>query len=246
MDHKTGEIIETKDVTFAERVPNLRGIVHSMPGPNAQHWFQPEVLDPNDSVSQMVSSPPTVDSESVADTDNSAPTDNDEDSIDASEPQSDSIVITQENLDDYLDEELRLPERRTPKPRVHFEFPDDHIPYANRQGRRHRAKSVRMIRQAARGSAYRTKYKEAIKDPDTAASMRKELADLLIPQGDRGSKVTIERLPVGVKALGNTWASKKSSTQRALTFARSRGSVLMASMRSPTFTLILMELKRLR
>ena len=66
-----------------------------------------------------------------------------------------------------------------------------------------------MIRQAARGSAYRTKYKEAIKDPDTAASMREELADLLIPQGDRGSKVTIERLPVGVKALGNTWASKK-------------------------------------
>ena len=62
MDHKTGEIIETKDVTFAERVPNLRGIVHSMPGPNAQHWFQPEVLDPNDSISQMVSSPPTVDS----------------------------------------------------------------------------------------------------------------------------------------------------------------------------------------
>ena len=121
MDHKTVEIIETKDVTFAERVPNLRGIVHSMPGPNAQHWFQPEVLDPNDSISQMVSSPPPVDSESVADTDNSAPTDNDEDSIDASEPQSDSIVITQENLDDYLDEELRLPERRTPKPRVHFD-----------------------------------------------------------------------------------------------------------------------------
>ena len=66
-----------------------------------------------------------------------------------------------------------------------------------------------MIRQAARGSAYRTKYKEANKDPDKAASMREELADLLIPQGDRGSKVTIERLPVGVKALGNTWASMK-------------------------------------
>ena len=53
MDHKTGEIIKTKDVTFAERVPNLRGIVHSMPGPSAQHWFQPEVLDPNDSISQQ-------------------------------------------------------------------------------------------------------------------------------------------------------------------------------------------------
>ena len=74
-----------------------------MPGPNAQNWFQPEVRDPNDSISQMVSSTPTVDLESVADTDNSTPTDNDEDSIDASEPQSDSIVIT---LDDYLDEEL--------------------------------------------------------------------------------------------------------------------------------------------
>ena len=97
-----------------------------------------------------------------------------------------------------------------------------------------------MIRQAACGSAYRTKYKEAIKDPDTAASMREELADLLIPQGDRGSKVTIERLPVGVKALGNRLA-RRSSTLRALTFARSRGYVLMASMRSPTFTMIPME-----
>ena len=73
----------------------------------------------------MVSSTPTVDLESVADTDNSTPTDNDEDSIDASEPQSDSIVIT---LDDYLDEEL-LPVRRTPKPSVqqtsHYQFIED-------------------------------------------------------------------------------------------------------------------------
>ena len=34
MDFKTGEIVKTKDVTFAENVPNLRGIVHSMPGLN--------------------------------------------------------------------------------------------------------------------------------------------------------------------------------------------------------------------
>ena len=39
MDYKTGEIVETKDVTFAENVPNLRGIVHSMPGLNGDHWF---------------------------------------------------------------------------------------------------------------------------------------------------------------------------------------------------------------
>jgi len=37
MGYKTGEIIETKDVTFAGNVPNLRGIVHSMPGLNGDY-----------------------------------------------------------------------------------------------------------------------------------------------------------------------------------------------------------------
>ena len=44
MDYKTGEIVETKDVTFAENVPNLRKIVHSMPGLNGDRWFAPDQL----------------------------------------------------------------------------------------------------------------------------------------------------------------------------------------------------------
>ena len=68
MDYKTGEIIETKDVTFAENVPNLRGIVHSMPGLNGDHWFAPDQL-------QVPPSEPVVDSPSVSDsTDSDAAT----------------------------------------------------------------------------------------------------------------------------------------------------------------------------
>ena len=44
MDYTTGEIVETKDANFAENVPNLRGIEHSMPGLNGDHWFAPDQL----------------------------------------------------------------------------------------------------------------------------------------------------------------------------------------------------------
>lgn len=44
MDYKTGEIIDTKDVTFAENVPNLCGIVYSMPDFDGDHWFVPDQL----------------------------------------------------------------------------------------------------------------------------------------------------------------------------------------------------------
>ena len=68
MDYKTGEIVETKDATFAENVPNLRGIVHSMPGLNGDHWFAPDQL-------QVPPSEPVVDSPSVSDsTDSDAAT----------------------------------------------------------------------------------------------------------------------------------------------------------------------------
>jgi len=64
MDYKTGEIVETKDFTFAENVPYLRGIVHSMPGLNGDHWFAPDQL-------QIPPSEPVVDSTSVSDCNNS-------------------------------------------------------------------------------------------------------------------------------------------------------------------------------
>ena len=68
MDYKTGEIVETKDITFAENVPNLRGIVHSMPGLNGVHWFAPDQL-------QVHPSEPVLDSTSVSDsTDSDAAT----------------------------------------------------------------------------------------------------------------------------------------------------------------------------
>ena len=60
MDYKTGEIVETKNVTFTENVPNLRGIVHSMPGLNGYHWFAPDQL-------QVPPAEPVPDSTSVSD-----------------------------------------------------------------------------------------------------------------------------------------------------------------------------------
>ena len=45
MDFKTGEIVKTKDVTFAENVPNLRG----------DHWFAPNQLQVPPSVPALVS-----------------------------------------------------------------------------------------------------------------------------------------------------------------------------------------------
>jgi len=60
MDFKNGEIVEIKDATFAENVPNLRGIVHSMPGLNGDHWFAPDQL-------QVPPFEPVVDSTSVSD-----------------------------------------------------------------------------------------------------------------------------------------------------------------------------------
>ena len=60
MDYKTGEIVETKNVTFAENVPNLRGIVHSMSGLNGYHWFAPDQL-------QVPPAEPVPDSTSVSD-----------------------------------------------------------------------------------------------------------------------------------------------------------------------------------
>jgi len=50
---------ETKDVTFAENIPSLRGIVHIMPGLNGDHWFAPDQL-------QVPPSEPVVDSTSVS------------------------------------------------------------------------------------------------------------------------------------------------------------------------------------
>ena len=68
MDCKTGEIVETKDVTFAKNVPNLRGIVHGMLGLNGDHWFAPDQL-------QVPPSEPVVESTSVSDsTDSDAAT----------------------------------------------------------------------------------------------------------------------------------------------------------------------------
>ena len=109
--YKTGEIVETKDATFAENAPNLRGIVHSMPGLNGDHWFALDQL-------QVPPSEPVVDSTSVSDsTDSDAATvpSDDPESIldtattslipdDSTRPVDDTNIITQDNIDDFLDE----------------------------------------------------------------------------------------------------------------------------------------------
>jgi hypothetical protein len=101
MDYKTGEIVETKDVTFVENVPNLRGIVHSILGLNSDHWFAPDQL-------QVPPSEPVVDSTSVSDSMDSdaatVHTDDPEDNLDtattnpipddSTKPVDDTIIIT--------------------------------------------------------------------------------------------------------------------------------------------------------
>lgn len=218
MDYKTGEIIETKDVTFAENVPNLRGIVHSMPGLNGDHWFAPDQL-------QVPPSEPVVDSPSVSDsTDSDAgpvPSADPEPNLDtaptspipddSTKPVDDTIIITQDNIDDFLDEPLQLQSKRTRTQVDKFTYPTTYIQSrTNQKSRRSQVNSVRMVHHAARGHAFSAQYDAAVKDPIIAASMRAELVDLLIPQDDnRGSKVSIVRPPARAHIITNTWATKK-------------------------------------
>ena len=88
-------------------LPNLRGIIHSMPGLNGYHWFAPDQL-------QIPPSEPVFDSTSVSDS-----TDSDAATVDTDDPDSrldiattspipDTIIITQDYIDDFLDEPLQL------------------------------------------------------------------------------------------------------------------------------------------
>ena len=121
----------------------------------------------------------------------------------------DSIAITEKNLDNYLDEELRLPERRTPKPRVHYEFPDDHISYANRQGRCHTAKSVRMIKQAAHGvQSIRRKLKIRTQQHQCAKSLPISLSHKTIG----GAKSSLSAYRSESKLLAPHGLARRSST----------------------------------
>ena len=113
MDYKTGEIVETKDITFAENVPNLRGIVHMMPGLNGDHWFASDQLQDSDSAT--------------------VPTDDPDSSLDivttslipdvSTRPVDDTIIITQDNIDDFLDEPLQLQSKRTRTQVDKFTYP---------------------------------------------------------------------------------------------------------------------------
>ena len=219
MDYKTGEIIETKDVTFAETVPNLRGIVHSMPGLNGDHWFAPDQLQlPSTDLAPVVSTSASDSTDSDAATVMSDDPDSTADGTapgrpldDHTIPADDTIIITQDNIDDFLDEPLQLQSKRTRTQVDKFTYPTTYIQSrAGNKSRRSTVNSVRMVRHAARGHAFSAKYEAAVRDPIIAASMRTELVDLLIPQDDnRGSKVSIVRPPAGAHIITNTWATKK-------------------------------------
>ena len=171
MDYKTGEIIETKDVTFAETVPNLRGIVHSMPGLNGDHWFAPDQLQlPSTDLAPVVSTSASDSTDSDATTVMSDDPDSTADGTapgrpldDHTIPADDTIIITQDNIDDFLDEPLQLQSKRTRTQVDKFTYPTTYIQSrAGNKSRRSQVNSVRMVLHAARGHALSAKYEAAV------------------------------------------------------------------------------------
>ena len=112
-------------------------------------------------------------------------------------PVDDTIIIPEDNIDDFLDEPLQLQSKRTRTQVDKFTYPTTYIQSrTNHKSRRSQVNSVRMVHHAARGHVFSAQYDAAVQDPIIAASMRTELVDLLVPQDDnRGSKVSIVRPP---------------------------------------------------
>jgi len=189
-----------------------------MPGLNGDHWFAPDQL-------QVPPSEPVVDSTSVSDpTDSDAatvPSDDPESNLDtattspipddSTRPFDDTIIITKDNIDDFLDESLQLQSKRTRTQVDKLTYPTTYIQSrTNHKSRRSQVNSFRMVHHAARGLAFSAQNNAAVQDSIIAASMRAELVDLLIPQDDnRGSKVSIVRPPARAHIITNTWATKK-------------------------------------
>jgi len=189
MDFKNGEIVEIKDATFAKNVPNLRGIVHSMPGLNGDHWFAPDQL-------QVPPFEPVVDSTSVSDStvhsDDSNPTWTLHLRVQSLMSPPGQLTIPSSFL-----KIIQLQSKRTRTQIDKFTYPMTYIQSrANHKSRRSQVNSIRMVHHAARGHALSAQYDAAVQDPIIATSMRTELVDLLIPQDDnQGSKVSIVRPP---------------------------------------------------
>jgi hypothetical protein len=100
---------------------------------------------------------------------------------DSTKPVDDTIIITQDNIDDFLDEPLQLQSKRTRTQVDKFTYPTTYIQSrTNHKSRRSQVNSVRMVHHAARGHAFSAQYDAAVKDPIIAASMRAELVDLLL------------------------------------------------------------------
>ena len=145
-----------------------------MPGLNGDHWFAPDQLQ--DPPSELV-----VDSTSVSDS-----TDSDAATVHSDDPESnldtattspipddstrhvdDTIIITQVNIDDFLDEPLQLQSKRSRTQVDKFTYPTTYIQSrANHKSRRSQVNSVRMVHHA-----FSTQYDAAVQDPIIAASI---------------------------------------------------------------------------
>ena len=105
-----------------------------MPGLNGDHWFAPDQL-------QIPSSEPAVDFTSVSDpTDSDAatvPSDDPKSNLDtattspipddSTRPVDDTIIITQDNIDDFLDEPLQLQSKLSRTQVDKFTYPTTYI-----------------------------------------------------------------------------------------------------------------------
>jgi hypothetical protein len=74
-------------------------------------------------------------------------------------PDDDTIIITQDYIDDFLDEPLQLQSKRTRIQVDKFTYPTTYIPSrASHKSRRSPVNSVRMVHHAARGHAFSAQY----------------------------------------------------------------------------------------
>jgi hypothetical protein len=150
---------------------------------------------------------------------------------DPTRPVDDTIIITQDNIDDFLDEPLQLQSKRTRTQVDKFTYPTTY-------------NQSRATHKSRRSQVNSAQYDAAVQDPIIAASMRTELVDLLIPQDDnRGSKVSIVRSLARAHIITNTWATKKSMTPTETLIEPCPVFVLMVSDRFLMWTLIRTPLK---
>jgi hypothetical protein len=217
MDSRTGKIVETAHVTFAEKPSVSPEVVVSMPGPNAEHRFYiPNsflTVPEQRKVDGIITPAPTgfVDDEVAnADVDPNppiileVPADNNHDDQDHIVVPNDLLQVLNPEL--IPTDAIRRSTRET-QPIERLTFPAGQIrPYRKPSAKLSVAGNTQLDmsrRVSTLALAVKIKDKDAFQDPRLRKSMLKELVHLFSTNA-----VKIVPLPEGHKAIGNVWAHK--------------------------------------